>query len=161
MVCQVGGMVRLSYSRTRKESGLCCTKVYWVICIGTIAWIWTLCLYLFWRDASILVSDESSTRMASLEEGNWILRGTRTVVTAETQVAFGFRLKSSGLLLDLLVELGSVGGVRPDILTQTKLNFCERLQLTSLHASFAQRPKQVPIDKDDRSGTVYYPNQLL
>ena len=57
--------------------------------------------------------------MASLEEGNWILRGTREVTTAGTLVAFG--LEVSGLLLDLLLdELGSEGGEIPDILTQTQ-----------------------------------------
>ena len=35
-------MVRLGYSSTRKESGLGCTKVYRVIFIRTIAWIWTM-----------------------------------------------------------------------------------------------------------------------
>ena len=42
MVRDSGGMVRLGYSSTRKESGLGCTKVYWVIFIRTIAWIWTM-----------------------------------------------------------------------------------------------------------------------
>ena len=66
--------------------------------------------------------------MASLVEGNWILRGTREVTTAGTLVAFG--LEVSGLLLDLLLdELGSEGGEMPDILTQTRLNFCAQLQL--------------------------------
>ena len=65
--------------------------------------------------------------MASLVEGNWILRGTREVTTAGTLVAFG--LEVSGLLLDLLLdELGSEGGEMPDILTQTRLNFCAQLQ---------------------------------
>ena len=105
-------MVRLGYSSTRKESGLGCTKVYWVIFIRTMLGFgpWgPLCLNLLCWDASRLVSDESSTRMASLEEGNWILRGTREVTTAGTLVAFG--LEVSGLLLDLLLdELGSEGG---------------------------------------------------
>ena len=70
------------------------------------------------RDASILVSDDSSTCMASLDVGNWILRGTRTVDTAGTLVAIGLLRDSSGLLLDRLVELGSSGGVNPDILTK-------------------------------------------
>ena len=123
--------MRLSYSSTRKESGLCCAKVYWIICIWTIAGVLTIGCPL---PISIL------TRMASLEMGNWVLRGIRTVVTAGTRVAFGFPLASSGVVLDLPDELlGSVGGVRPDILTQTKLNFCDQLQLNSVHASLAQR----------------------
>ena len=55
--------------------------------------------------------------MASLDVGNWILRGTRTVETAGTLVAVGLLRDSSGLLLDRLVELGSSGGDKPDILT--------------------------------------------
>ena len=65
----------------------------------------------------MLVSEDSSTCMLLLEVGNWILRGTKTVETAGTLVAFGLLRESSGLLLDLLVELGSSGGETPDILT--------------------------------------------
>ena len=65
----------------------------------------------------MLVSDDSSTRMASLDEGKLVLRGTRTVETAGTLVAVGLLRDSSGLLLDRLVELGSSGGDKPDILT--------------------------------------------
>ena len=59
--------------------------------------------------------------MLLLEVGNWILRGTKTVETAGTLVAFGLLRESSGLLLDLLVELGSSGGETPDILTNALL----------------------------------------
>ena len=55
--------------------------------------------------------------MASLDEGKLVLRGTRTVETAGTLVAVGLLRDSSGLLLDRLVELGSSGGDKPDILT--------------------------------------------
>ena len=69
----------------------------------------------------MLVSEDSSTCMLLLEVGNWILRGTKTVETAGTLVAFGLLRESSGLLLDLLVELGSSGGETPDILTNALL----------------------------------------
>lgn len=77
--------------------------------------------------------------MASLEEGNWILLGTRWVTTAGTLVAFG--LDVSGLLLDLLLdELGSEGGEIPDILTQTRLNFCAQLQRSGLTRALLSVP---------------------
>ena len=58
---------------------------------------------------------------------------------------------SSGLLLDLLAELGSLGGVIPDILTQTTQNSCELRQLIQSDASSAQRPQAMHRnDKDDR-----------
>ena len=118
-----------------------------------------LCLNLFCWDVSTLVSDDSSTRMASLEVGNWILRGTREVATAGTLVAFG--LDVSGLLLDLLLdELGSEGGEIPDILTQTRLNFCAQLQLMSdpTRALLSVPSKCKKEDNADQAAQ-YYPNQ--
>ena len=76
--------------------------------------------------------------MASLEEDNWILRGTRTVDTAGTLVAFGLLRDSSGLLLDRLVELGSSGGESPDILTKDTGPFADGCN-TSTRASSAFR----------------------
>ena len=61
--------------------------------------------------------------MGLLATGKPILRGTKTVVAAGTLVAFGFVWDSSGLLLDLLAELGSLGGVIPEAMTQTAQNF--------------------------------------
>ena len=71
----------------------------------------------------MLVSEDSSTRTGLLVTGNSILRGTKTVVAAGTLVAFGFVWDSSGLLRDLLAELGSLGGVIPEAMTQTAQNF--------------------------------------
>ena len=80
--------------------------------------------------------------MASLEAGNWILRGTRTVDTAGTLVAFGLLRESSGLLLDRLVELGSSGGDNPDILTKDAILL--RTAATSPREQ-AQRSEEVQI----------------
>ena len=82
--------------------------------------------------------------MASLEEGNWILRGTRTVETAGTLATVGLLRESSGLLLDRLVELGSSGGETPDILTNDA-TFSQAA--AAIRASKAQRPKN-PKDKE-------------
>ena len=80
--------------------------------------------------------------MASLEVGNWILRGTRTVETAGTLAAVGLLRDSSGLLLDLLVELGSSGGESPDILT----NGATLLQAAATNPrEQAQRSEEVQI----------------
>ena len=102
-----------------------------------------LCLYLL-REISILVSEDSSTCIVSLDVGRLILRGTRTVETAGTLATVGLLRESSGLLLDLLVELGSSGGETPDILT----NNATFLQAAAaIRASKAQRPKN-PKDKE-------------
>ena len=90
--------------------------------------------------------------MASLEEGNWILRGTKEVTTAGTLVAFG--LEVSGLLLDLLLdELGLEGGEMPDILTQTRLNFCAQLQRCLIQRELCSVMGQ------KTNGAQYYLNQ--
>ena len=97
--------------------------------------------------------------MASLEEGNWILRGTKEVTTAGTLVTFG--LEVSGLLLDLLLdELGSEGGEIPDILTQNKLNFCAQLQRRLIQRELCSA-SQAKICSDGRktNAAQYYLNQ--
>ena len=90
----------------------------------------------------MLVSEDSSTCIGLLAIGNSILRGTKTVVAAGTLVVFGFVWDSSGLLLDLLAELGSLGGVIPEAMTQTTQNFYRLWQRSRSNASLAQRPKK-------------------
>ena len=85
--------------------------------------------------------------MASLEAaGKLILRGTRTVETAGTLVAVGLLRDSSGLLLDLLVELGSSGGENPDILTNGATLFAGGC--TTSPREQAQRSEEVPKDTE-------------
>ena len=96
--------------------------------------------------------------MASLEEGNWILLGTRWVTAAGTLVAFG--LEVSGLLLDLLLdELGSEGGEIPDILTQTRLNFCAQLQRSGLTRALLSVPSNRLLRWLKIGAARYYPYQ--
>ena len=92
--------------------------------------------------------------MASLDVGNWILRGTRTVETAGTLVAVGLLRDSSGLLLERLVELGSSGGENPDILTN---GCCLFAGSCNSPREQAQRPKKVRIETTlkDQCGTMY------
>ena len=107
----------------------------------------------------MLVSEDSSTRMASLDEGKLVLRGTRTVETAGTLVAVGLLRDSSGLLLDRLVELGSSGGDKPDILT----NRCYPFAGTG-SCNDPRELRSAPQGRHDETkttecGTLYKPNK--